>query len=290
LKRPGFESVFFFVTLVFSFPLKAEPACLTPKQIQASIHQFQEEAAPLIRSIPWPVHFKYIEMNKFIGGQIYLSPDFKIEISVTGTHCGADFGSDEMGLMLCHELGHVAGGMPFVDNFIGARLNIPMSGEGQADLFAASACLPALFAHQDNRSYRRWAKIYPELSNLCSSGDAEIRGRCARERVTALRFLTHIHVAEKVETTVSYPPRTSGPWPDLEETSLVKAHRTLLREYPQTQCRLDTFLSGFGCQALRPMENFTRNPWAGLSCGAIAAQMPRPACWYKEIEGSESDL
>lgn len=255
-------------------------SCLTPEEISHEVDVFTLQVAPLLQTIPIPVSITYKEIVGFnVSGYAIFNDPKQISVELLGNNCRNLLGRDALKVLLCHEMGHIAGGAPFM-TFLGASPDIsPSSSEGQADFFATSSCLPAVFGNEDNREFLKEESNYPELAQICSEGDDQARGLCMRMALASLKFATYIHPSE---ATGSSPPKDPGPRPKLSKKSKVIVEKTLTLAYPEAQCRLDTFIAGIHCQAKTHFSNFTINSKTEMTCGDTAESAPRPACWYKD--------
>ncbi len=271
----GIISSFIFMTSV------SHADCMSTDEIRATIEDFKMRAKPLMSTFLLPTEIVYndvaILQNDPITAFTYIADSQKIHVGVAGQQCLNTFSRDEMHVILCHELGHIAGGAPFM-SFIGHSPNV-FSAEGQADFFATASCLPAIFARDDNRQYVEQLKGQPDVAVLCTQHDEQERGLCARVMMASLRFIQFIHLTPNMEK-IPFSKEDQGPLPTLLGKDLRVVPKTLLREYPSTQCRLQTMVAGFQCQAQKLLSNFSLSPDVDLSCGETAQSVQRPRCWY----------
>jgi hypothetical protein len=252
--------------------------CLSLDEIKTSLAEFQLAMAPVIQSVAVPVSFVFQDIDFPIGGYAEFTDPAKVAIHVVGHQCKDVLTRDAYKLLLCHELGHAAGGAPFMV-FAGEPKPANSSAEGQADFFATSSCLPTLFANDDNTPFLKEEIHHPELASICTDPDDNKRGLCMRIVVASLRFTQFVH--DPHDMSGSMPPRSPGPAPLLSAKSKDITSSTLTRLYPETQCRLDTMIAGAQCQALQTESSYTANPQSPVSCAKTAAEAPRPACWFK---------
>ena len=149
---------------------------------------------------------------------------------------------DVLALIGCHEVGHHLGGAP-------RKLDPPLSYEGQADFFAPQACFDRWLALDVATTYA----IRPEAQQYCRLLGPLLRGTvesCFRTMEASL-LLSEVFAGIKRVASV----------PRLEQQELLRVAQSI-SDHGTPQCRLDTFRNGF--------LNYQR------------AEMPRPACWYKE--------
>lgn len=172
-----------------------------------------------------------------------------------------------LGIILCHEIGHFLGGKPYV---VGKQMTAAvrawapkkMSVEGQADYFATSECikslekkLPDLFVNNKG------------LLNLPSAQECQRSYTNEKEIKVCNEILTAsyqtILVYQQILDQLQIP---STFFAKLENSS---SERTLdyVGEYPELDCRYETFIKGTLCSSLNVNE-CDDSKWA------------RPACWF----------
>lgn len=121
---------------------------------------------------------------------------------------------DSFALLLCHELGHLYGGVPYSDS------HNRISGEGQADYWATKVCFPQIIGQLPRRLPSRISLEFCEDKIDCA------RALDAAQVMTAFfadnRRLPH--------PKVSTPDESVAP--------------EVLLTHPEPQCRLDTFWAG----------------------------------------------
>jgi len=143
-------------------------------------------------------------------------------------------------MVLCHEIGHLFGGFPFIrEGFTG--LALPVSVDGQADYFAAQVCVRKIWAQDDNSRnddgihYRQMIEdnaaahcdgIYPLQS---------LRELCYK---TVFGGMSFVKALGKINEQEEVPSVNT---PDLNEVGATD------NMHPAAQCRLDTFLAGALC-------------------------------------------
>ncbi len=150
---------------------------------------------------------------------------------------------ESLALILCHELGHLLGGPPYLT--LDASEGNLISAEGQADFFAAQSCLPRLI--KDQRVHFR-PTSHAFALQFCSADET-----CEKILETAQDFAVILH---------SYFDRFNTQ-ANIEQSSAEIASTTLIMSYPSDQCRIDTYKAAALCQIRQ-------------------AQCVRPRCWFKE--------
>ncbi len=229
--------------------------CLNQSEIKETLMEFQHDLLDLIpQNMPLP-SLVYRDLDLDVSGYTDFNDAKNISIHLLGHKCKNKFFKDEIRLLLCHELGHIVGGEPFMF-FRGVTSGIAVSAEGQADYYATSICLPHILGKEDNSSFAMIAKNNAELSLLCPQEDVQKRGLCARIAEASLQFAIYNHQAIQESANETIPPKDPGVLPDLSKHDSNVVESTLLRAYPSPLCRLDTLIAGFNKQS-------------------------RPSCWFK---------
>lgn len=121
-------------------------------------------------------------------------------------------------LVLCHELGHLYGGKPYI------HVGLKMAAEGQSDFYGSSWCLKNVIEKISDSSE---VSVSPYMKQVCR-GDAT----CERQLAGGYSLGKLLAVLSKEKT------------PDFEtpDMSVVKKTNT---SYPRTvQCRLDSYHNG----------------------------------------------
>lgn len=173
-----------------------------------------------------------------------------------------------LGIILCHEIGHFLGGKPYV---VGKQMTAAvrawapkkMSVEGQADYFATSECIknlankiPDLFVNNKG------------LLNLHSAQECQRSYTNEKEVKLCNEILTASHqtilVYQQILDQLSIP---SSFFAKIENAA---SDRTLdlVGEYPELDCRYETFIKGTLCSSLNVNE-----------CNDL--KWGRPACWFR---------
>jgi len=187
-----------------------------------------------------------------------------------------DLTADSLELVLCHELGHHLGGFP-LDGFEKWR-----ALEGEADYFAAQACLRKLWSGSPNENASFRDTVIPIVKTKCDEAwhDTDAQNLCYRIN----------NAAQKTLLLLSNLNHTPPPQFDTPETKVTPVTDTYSHGTPQ--CRLDTFFNASLCTtqfdfSLIPGRN---DPLGQNSLDAQDAAMrtscrnSRPACWFKELK------
>lgn len=174
-----------------------------------------------------------------------------------------------LGIILCHEVGHFLGGKPYV---VGKQMTAAvrawapkkMSAEGQADYFATSECIknlanqiPDLFVSNKG------------LLNLPSSQECRRSYTNEKEIKLCNEILTASHQAILVYQQIL--DQLSVPNSFFARIQNAASDRTLdlVGEYPELDCRYETFIKGTLCSSLNINE-----------CDDL--KWGRPACWFHQ--------
>lgn len=174
-----------------------------------------------------------------------------------------------LGIILCHEIGHFLGGEPYVVGVqmtpaVRARAPKKMSCEGQADYFATGECIKQLANILPDLFDGNHGLINPLVDHYCDESYREIK-----ERVTCRESLVAsyqaIRVYQRIMEELQVPSSFFG------KVENEKSDRTLnyVGEYPDLDCRYETFIKGALCSGLNESV-----------CNDI--KWKRPACWFQE--------
>lgn len=244
-------------------------SCPEPLAIQQVIDESLEKLAPFLITVSPQIRVSFEPQEGPFIAYAHIEPEEKTGvIHIQGNQCRDRFFADEVQLLLCHEIGHVAGGEPFM-NFYGSGAKL--SAEGQADFFATSTCLPHLWKKQTAR-----APLRAEAEKYCAENANPL---CRRIASASLNFQEYYHELAKTEGSLRTPPTDPGPRPTLFAHDTRQMKKTLLREYPSAQCRLDIMKVGIDCQSLVLPTNYHLTPDAPLQCANKMEDVPIPACF-----------
>jgi len=172
---------------------------------------------------------------------------------------------DALTLQLCHEIGHILAGAPF----LGDR-----SVMGQADYFATSKCLPRIWRRDNSvMVIRRW--VYPkEFAIKCSQSFAQPNrvALCIRSAIAAQMLALTLHQTNPGVDPNAPQPNYKTPDRHVEKSGVYNL------EFPSNQCRLDTMLAGSYCNI---------NPYMPVNIASAAltgcpkGNGARPLCWFQ---------
>ncbi len=126
--------------------------------------------------------------------------------------------------ILCHEIGHILGGVPY-QTIPGAEWS---STEGQSDFYAARDCLP------DYLDKHPELLVTPDQGALMLCEGNRLCARTATAGLELMRFFERFSSASVAQLSVLTPA------PAVDEM--------LLNVYPPSQCRLDSYVQGALCQ------------------------------------------
>lgn len=228
----------------------------------------------------------YRETITQLGAELMVDVDWKEdEVNAYATQIGknwilyiygglyrhASVPEDTFALVVCHELGHLLGGAPFVP---GSN----MSAEGQADFWATSVCLKKYFKDSPKTIVMKEGFT----KSKCDSqyvDDPEAQNICYRTALAASSMGELISGLSKTAT------------PDLNKKDLSQITSTKPR-YPEAQCRVDTYIAGSLCNLGETSFAFEEKLLSNklitdFRCnevvdGQITAQEKRPKCWFNE--------
>lgn len=168
---------------------------------------------------------------------------------------------DAMILATCHELGHFIGGAPLDDED---------AIEGQADYFATSKCMRRVLEKDDNKTIVAKMNIDPEATKACSSifkseNETALCKRIAMAGKSLAEVLGDVHGKNVSLTT-----------PDNDIVNQTNM------DYPEPQCRLDTYFSGALCSKPWSENVDMKDPAKGVCTAREGYKVGlRPLCWYK---------
>ncbi len=176
---------------------------------------------------------------------------------------------DAFRLLLCHEIGHHIGGVPFspFDHWAAA--------EGQADYFAASKCLKRVLANKDNQDFISQQRIEPKIQQQCAQiySDSNQQAICIRTALAGQALIS------------AFAYMQSLPLPSLAQQDTTIVEQTITDDYPSIQCRLDTIVAGALCDidpiGINSATSVTENSCLKRNGDILGV---RPACWFNEEE------
>lgn len=140
---------------------------------------------------------------------------------------GMNFGS--LSAILCHELGHRLAGPPF-QKFPGSDPDWS-SAEGQADYFAATACLPAVYQSLMEKYPSTLKTTLEENFSLSLCGPSKNEEQCRWVSQAGVDMIEVLQIYYERDKPLAYPSASA------KEVVPV----TLFTAYPTAQCRMDIY-------------------------------------------------
>ncbi len=189
----------------------------------------------------------------------YSERDGTYGVHVNGGYLSLNgFSKDALALVACHEIGHILGGNSRIRKSLSLNDYGQNTSEAFADYFATHQCTKFYFASL-NEEYEVPTGTPSRVISSCRNAFQEtVKFKlCVRSANAGLSVVSIL----KPDAHVSYNVESS-----------ITSHYTLLRqlEYPEPQCRLDTYLAGAGCP---------RNGICGLWIDDFKfSNLPR--CWF----------
>lgn len=165
-------------------------------------------------------------------------------------------------LVLCHEIGHFLAGQPAVSRF---------STEGQADYFAASACMRQLIPRIFSDGIPAGESVPELVRERCTSRfeTEQEAGICTRTALAGLALSRYFALNKQDART----PRLEDRDPNVAKV-LGFGTRT-------TQCRLDTYVAAALCNPEVAEATYVDRRWLCSGQGGLE-NAARPRCWYPE--------
>ena len=176
---------------------------------------------------------------------------------------------DAFRFLLCHEIGHHIGGVPF------ATGNRWAAAEGQADYFATSKCMKRVLKEMDNETFLKGVEVPKIISSSCEQAylNSAEQNICKRSALGAMQAVNAF----------SYMLSTDLPSLETPDRSII--YQTILDDYPSIQCRLDTVLAGAVCDIDSiGMTNSNSAHYNGCTSRNGDQRGLRPTCWFNEDE------
>lgn len=161
------------------------------------------------------------------------------------------FKTNEILLLLCHELGHFEAGAPYKKR---GRSELPSwsSAEGQADYYSTLKCIKHFDLCKIKPAQKYMSqKLTDDIYELCSNKDS-----CCKN---ALKSIFHL-IASYREFKNSHESL------DFIHGGLYPVYYTIL-DHPSLQCRLDTLTRGYFCSEYKDGE-------------CQETSYVRPNCWF----------
>lgn len=186
-----------------------------------------------------------------------------------------DITNDAFAVMVCHEVGHLIGGAPFVgfNNTVDKKLNI--SVESQADYWASSVCLKNYFkAHPATI-------VMPEKNiklkcDTAYTDNEEAKNICYRSGIASLSVTNFFKMDDNPANKEKVPSSVA----------------VTNQNYPNPECRQMTFMAGATCSLEDSSIEFHKKlltdklPGDFLCSEVVDGQLiqteRRPRCWYNK--------
>ncbi len=184
--------------------------------------------------------------------------------------------ADGFTLVVCHELGHHLAGYPM---YVGdwGMIN-SLSSEGQADYYAAQACLRDLWKGEDNTVDT--STLPKAIIEKCDAA-----WKSTEEQKLCYRI---VHAGKSAAETWASIDQTTA---SLETFDPTVVDYTNHNYYPKAQCRLDTYVAGALCDVTfdnavipgRLNANGQQSQEAfdqAMQQSCLKGPGARPACWF----------
>ncbi|MFM6927850.1 MAG: hypothetical protein ACKOX6_05260, partial [Bdellovibrio sp.] len=259
-------------------------SCFTKAEIQEQVGLVMNSMNTVITSLPRFFMYKFQDYKATnederwsLGFEVnsYSPPNLTLEAS--GRLCGTELSEDAILLVLCHEVGHVAGGAPY------KRFNypdIPFSTELAADFFATSICMPAVLKHQDNSNFIKQYESNSNIRSICKNEESDSgKGLCARIALASL------NLSKQWYNTYQTPSEDKDPGPVPSFNPPSNINRKVIKPsyaediHSKPQCRLDTYLAGLQCRASDSLpHNLSGTSDIQTRCGVSIKEIARPDC------------
>lgn len=166
-------------------------------------------------------------------------------------------------MVVCHELGHIMGGFPFVQ--------YPFANEGQADYYASQVCAKRFWWEKNNALYRD--QIGGKERLACDRAYKYAYGRelCYRSMAGAWSTSSLLATMDSARISFSTPDST--------------VVGTTYNSHPNAQCRLDTYFKASLCPVGRNDRVIPTSETDAYkySCSRYHGftEGNRPLCWYR---------
>lgn len=226
---------------------------LSESQFHAIIDKVQKVYSPIIKELANKLVIHANWNDNSVNASFYRTKN-KLQILAFGGLARNKFiTEDGFTLVLCHELGHLLAGKPYLE-VLNEDINYA-SAEGQSDFYATARCLKRVFAMDSNDLALKGLRIPKIVSHKCENSFTKILDQkiCKRSAMASLDVARFFADLEGVAV-----PRFETP-DELE----VKITNT---SYPSVQCRLDTLFNGALAKDINDKVDL------------------RPACWFKPLE------
>lgn len=154
---------------------------------------------------------------------------------------------DSFALIICHEIGHLVGGLPtVVPEWYNSNFKPKNSAEGQADYFASAKCMKKYLSVENNKVIVSSMYIPSIIKDSCDNiygTTTEESAVCQRSIIAGevqAKLLADLKIKEGItDITMS---KVAVDTPD----QLI-VDKTNIAGYPSVQCRLDSYIAGALC-------------------------------------------
>lgn len=244
------------------------PGGLSEAQANQIIAKVQKVYAPLVQKLGLPLVIQFLWDENYPNA--FVTPEPKkgqITLTLTGGRARHPMTTqDGLMLSLCHEMGHLFGGYPKLADAPWASI------EAAADYYASLKCMRKVLAGEDNiAAVKKLQGVPASVMQNCAAShkDPQMSALCVRSSMAGLSF------ARYYQDFLPFRPA-----PDFWRVE--KSARQIMTNYPNAQCRLETFVQGALCgvDAEIPQDDF--DPRVGACHLENGDQIGnRPLCWFK---------
>lgn len=188
---------------------------------------------------------------------------------------------DAFTLVMCHEVGHNLGGFP--QKMMSTGVKSWASTEGQSDYFATTKCSRSIWMKEDNAKAIAQLDVPAAVTAQCSvqHKSGEEIAMCVRGAMAGRSLGQLLWSLSNSSKTKALSELAGNALPQFDTPSTTTVSATNLN-YPDAQCRLDTYFSGAVCGAAYSDE-FGQNDGVVGACAQEKNDKIgfRPRCWYK---------
>lgn len=245
------ETIILVVLFVLpQWALATQPSFVSPEGSTALFKHFKAHYDPIVQAAGGEFILQVNLENKTVAASANRDIEDKYVITIDmGMLVSERVTLESLRLTLCHEMGHLLGGVPHRSppsewtGPLDPNGQSLISAEGQADYYATTECFKKIVSGEDHRSILQGKTIPFKVRDSCSAkwgSRSEDFWICQRAALASFEFLTMVK-----EFAISFDT------PDPK-----RVEKTIINEYPARQCRLDTLFAG-------------------------ALSLERPGCWFK---------
>jgi len=255
---------------------------------QTSLDQFNEITKDVLKIYESSLNKKIVVSKNWSDDSLKVTPlDMGTHFSLYiagGIFRLKSITPDAFALILCHEIGHFAGGAPTYGEKALSPEEGDLSAEGQADYWASAKCFRKVFADKDNLSFMKdfkkqkansfvFKEMLPIINKKCSEvwlPSLKRVAQCERTIVAARSFARTVRIKsnEKYWVNITTPSPIIAPYTNLF--------------HPPAQCRFDTYVAGALCEIPSSEDVSFENMDDGVCSRSKGYEISaRPLCWYK---------